>query len=249
MRYTILALTVAIAVTIISCNNQQNTNEKATTKASKSEQVELQTETIYQKAGIIKVKDTKAVMVGYRQPGDDIFEISLDDIGKFTGHVCAGISSGYLMTKQALETLYPNGEIPVRGQISIAASAYTDHAEVAAYVVKARQGEGNKKESSSLLIDTNIEAPEKGVTIIFKRNDTGKMVKASFDKSKLMSPEKMQEMMPLKKKILAGKASDEEKAKFAENVQNAVKKVITDTPEGLITISNCDKYVFPGTEE
>ena len=132
-----------------------------------------QQKSVYEMARTIKLKDPKAVMVGYRQPGDDIFEISLDDVGKYTGHVCAGIASAYLLTKQALALLYPNGEIPVRGQISIAASANTDHIEVASYIVRARKN-----------------APE----------SKGK---------------------------------------------NTVTLIITNTPEGVITVSECDKYKFP----
>jgi hypothetical protein len=233
-------LIIALASLFMSC---QQTAEKANTEVD----TELQTSTeksIYDKAGIIEIHDPKAVMVGYRKPGDDVFEISLDDIGKYTGHICAGISSGFVLTAQALQSLYPNGEMPVRGQISIAASAYNDIAEVAAYVVRARMGEGDEKEDNVLLIDNSIEAPQKGVTLILKRNDTGKMVKAVFDKSKVMNPDAMKLMMPLKKKILSGKANDEEKKQFATNVQKFVKTVIEETPEGLITVSECNDYEF-----
>lgn len=201
--------------------------------------------TIYQQAGIIKLKDPKAVTVGYRQPGDAIFEISLDDVGKYTGHVCAGISTGYILTKQALELLYPNGEIPVRGQISIAASANTDHLEVASYVVRARQNDPESKGENIAFVDKSISSAAGTVTLIFKRADTEKMVKAVFNKGKLVTPELKKKMMPLKKKIMLGTASDKEKEKFAKTVQEVVKTIITNIPEGVISISECTEYKFP----
>ena len=204
-----------------------------------------QQKSIYEQAGTIKLKDPKAVMVGYRQPSDDIFEISLDDVGKYTGHVCAGISSAYILTQQALALLYPNGEIPVRGQISIAASANTDHLEVASFIVRARQNDPESKGKNIAIIDTNITTAPETVTLIFKRADNGKMVKAIFNKGKLVTPELKKKMMPLKKKVINGTASDKEKIEFAKTVQEVVALIITNTPEGIITVSECDKYSFP----
>jgi len=200
---------------------------------------------VYEQAGTIELKDPKAVMVGYRQPGNDIFEISLDDVGKYTGHVCAGISSAYILTQQALALLYPNGEIPVRGQISIAASANTDHLEVASYIVRARQNDHESKGKNIAIIDTNIVTAPETVTLIFKRADNGKMVKAIFNKGKLVTPELKKKIMPLKKKMMNGTASDNEKIEFAKTVQEVVTLIITNTPEGIITVSECDTYNFP----
>jgi len=201
-------------------------------------------QSVYEQAGTIKLHDPKAVMVGYRQPGDDIFEISLDDVGKYTGHVCAGVSSAFILTKQALDLLYPNGEIPVRGQISIAASSNTDHLEVASYIVRARQTDPESNGDNISLVDTNIISEPGTVTLIFKRADSGKMVKAVFDKRKLLTPELKSKMMPLKKKVSEGTATEQEKAEFAKTVQEIVKLIITNAPKGLISASPCDNYNF-----
>ncbi len=222
-----------LILTLISC---QQTSDKNTNTASKDPKPATAETSIYQQAGIIRIHDPKATMVGYRAPGDDIFDISLDDVGKYTGHVCAGITSGYMLTKKALEVLYPNDEMPVRGDISIVASSYSDPVEVASYITRARQSEGDEKEKNTLSFDPAIKASKAGVTLILKRNDTGKMVKAVFDKSKL-NPEMMKHLKPLKMKITTGTATDEEKAAFAKDVQKVVKQIITETPEGLLTVS------------
>lgn len=243
MKVKLIAIYVAALSLIIACNNANNQKPEA----NKQDNVKAETmkESIYDKAGVIKLHDPKSVMVGYRKAGEDIFEISLNDVGKYTGHVCAGVSSGYLLTKQALTLLYPDKEIPIRGQISIAASAYTDHAEVASYIIRARQTEGDEKEPNILVVDKTIKAAPKSVVLIFKRNDNGKMVKAIFDKSKMVRGEKMKEMMALKKKIMSKEASKEEKEQFAENVQKVVAKIINNTPEGLLRVESCTDYKFP----
>jgi hypothetical protein len=74
-------------------------------------------------------------------------------------------------------------------------------------------------------MDTTLTT-QQGITIlIFKRNDTGKMVKATFDISKLMPKDKMQKMQEIKSKVIGGTANDMQKSKFAENIQNAVNKI------------------------
>jgi len=55
----------------------------------------------YQLAGKITIFDPKADMTGYRDPGEDVFELSLDDGAQFTGHVCADISFGFVLTKKS----------------------------------------------------------------------------------------------------------------------------------------------------
>ncbi len=244
MNTKILSLLVAITLLFASCQNEKLKNIKLEDN-TKQEVVQEKEQTVYQKAGIIKLKDPKAVMVGYRQPDDAVFEISLDDVGKYMGHVCVGISSAYILTKHALEMLYPNGEMPARGQISVVASANTDHMEVALYIVRARQNDPESKGENIALVDTSITSGPEVVTLIFKRADNGKMVKAVFNKSRLINFDLKKIIMPLKQKILDGSATDAEKTKFAQNVQKLVVKVITDLPEGVITISECTDYHFP----
>ncbi len=231
---------MAAVLTLSNAYAQTNKNNGAEQKALDQDK----TISVYQKAGIIKVRDPKAVLVGYRQPGNDIFEISLDDVGKYTGHVCPGVTSGFLLTKQALKLLY-NNETPIRGNISVVASGYSDFVDVANYVLRLKtNGDEESFASRLLFIDTTLATQPGIVVLIFKRNDNGKMVKATFDKSKLMSKDKKKEMQELKKKIMDGTANDIERSKFAENVQNIVTKIITDTPEGLITVVECTDYVF-----
>ena len=248
MNKKIISLLIVSAVFFASCQNNNQKNEQISKKDTISEIKKSEAKTsIYDKAGIIKVKDPMASLVGYRKSGDDFFDISLDDVGKYSGHVCAGIASGFLLTKQALEMLYPNGEIPVRGQIRVAAQSGEDQLDVASYITGARAFYGREEVNrNDIIIDKSLQGEKGTVTIIFKRKDNGKMVKAVFNKVKLFEPKMMKVMMPLKEKIENGTATDDEKKLFAENVQIIVEKAITNMPDGVITISEYTEYVFPG---
>ncbi len=235
MKYSqILSLLFILGFSAACSNNVSEQDKSAPTGKAYIQQVNS-----------IKLKDPKASMVGYKNPGEDYFEISLDDVGKYTGHVCMGVASGYILTQQALEKLYPNNEIPVRGQISLVVSDRIDPLEVAAYIVRAREGEGEEKEPNYALVDTTLRNGPNAHTFIFKRNDTGAMVKAVFNKSKLVDPQKMGSMITTKEKVLNGTASLEEKTLFAKRMQKMVKKVLTALPEGVITVEKITDYKFP----
>lgn len=246
MKTKILSLAVVAMLFLSSCQNNNQKNEQVSKKDNISEIQKAEVKTnIYDKAGIIKVKDPMASLVGYRKSGEDFFNISLDDVGKYSGHVCAGIASGFLFTKQALEMLYPNGEIPVRGQIRVAAQDGGDQLDVASYITGARGFYGRQEiNANDLVVDKSLKGEKGTFTLIFKRKDNGKMVKVIFNKKKLMGNEIIKTLMPLKEKVETRTATDEEKKLFAEKVQIIVEKAITNMPEGVITISECTKYVF-----
>lgn len=204
-----------------------------------------QQKTVYEQAGTIKVKDPMASLVGYRKQGEDFFKISLDDVGKYSGHVCAGISSGFILVKQALEKLYPNGEVPVRGQIRVAAQNGGDQFDVASYITGARAFYGRQEvNANDLVIDKSLAGKKGTFTMVFYRKDNGKMVKAVFNKMKLMTPKEIKTIMPIKNRIEKGTATKEDKKQFAKLVHSIVEKVITNMPKGVITITECTDYKF-----
>ena len=250
MKIQLFSLLIFATIFFASCGNNQKNDEQATNKDTVVEtQIVVETEkseSIYDKAGIIRVKDPMASLVGYKKSGEDFFDISLDDVGKYSGHVCAGIASGFLLTKQTLEMLYPNGEIPVRGQIRVAAQSGEDQLDVASYITGARAFYGREEVNrNDIIIDKSLQGEKGTFILIFKRKDNGKMVKVVFNKVKLFGPKMMKVIMPLKEKVEDGTATDEEKKLFAEKVQIIVEKAITNMPEGVITISECTEYVFP----
>jgi len=247
MNTKFLSMAIIAILFFASCTNK---NEKTENK-EKSIKTEIATPTVekktnlYDKAGIIKVKDPMASLVGYRKQGEDYFEISLDDVGKYSGHICAGISLSFLLVKQVLEALYPNGEVPVRGQIRVAAQGGDDPIDVASYITGARAFYGRQEvNAGDLIIDKSLTGDKDTFTMIFYRKDNGKMIKAVFNKMKLMTPEERKTTMLIKEKIEEGTANKEDEAQFAALVHSVVEKVLTNTPEGAITITKCTDYQF-----
>ena len=248
MNTRILSLTIVAIIFFASCSNVNNkgNSENTHTKTETVTPVVKKQTNLYDKAGIIKVKDPMASIVGYRKVGEDFFEISLDDVGKYSGHVCAGISSGFILVKQALEKLYPNGEVPVRGQIRVAAQNGGDQLDVASYITGARAFYGRQEvNANDLIIDKSLAGQKGTFTMIFQRKDNGKMVKAVFNKAKLMTPEEIKTIMPIKQRIEEGKATQEDKEQFVKFVHAIVERAITNMPEGVITITECTEYKFP----
>ena len=73
----------------------------------------------------IRIADPMLAFVGLAEEGKGVLNISLVDVAKYSGHVCAGVASGYIITRESLKKLYPD-EMPVRGQIKVTASAPND---------------------------------------------------------------------------------------------------------------------------
>ena len=246
MNTKILLLIIVTTIFFAGCSNQNRKTENIDkVKTAAVTTIEKKSD-LYDKAGIIKVKDPMASLVGYRKAGEDYFEISLNDVGKYSGHVCAGIASGFILVKQALKILYPNEEVPTRGQIRVAAQGGDDQLDVASYITGSRAFYGRQEVNAGDLIIDNSLAGDKGTfTMIFYRKDNGKMVKAVFNKMKLITPEEQKVIMAVKTKIEEGTASEEDKVQFAKSAHSVVEKVLTKMPEGVITISKCTDYQFP----
>ncbi len=189
----------------------------------------------YELAGRIELQEPLAQLTGYGDPLGSILSFGLNDVGLYAGHICVGISSGFLLTKQALEALYPGDEIPVRGQVRIWASEESDPSEVASYLLRCRLVDRpDEMPANGLYIDESMQTQQGEIHLIFERSDTGKRVLASFYKHRVVEVSKQKEMKSLKRKIIEGQASEEERIRFAQNVQNMVKKVLTQLPEGAI---------------
>jgi formylmethanofuran dehydrogenase subunit E-like metal-binding protein len=69
----------------------------------------------YYKAGTIKIYEPRMGTYGSVLSDKALMHINLVDIAKFSGHLCGGSTSGFMMTKLALESLYRKGETPGEG--------------------------------------------------------------------------------------------------------------------------------------
>ncbi len=196
----------------------------------------------YSQVKPIRVKDPMAVVVGSTRPEDEIFEITIGDVGMYIGHICIGVASAYRLTQLGLESLYGD-EAPERGKIRVAANSSSVTLDVASYITGARAfygcGEANK---GALAVDENL-GEEGDFIMVFQREDTGKAVKVTFHKHIFLYPERK----ILEKKIIEGKATQEERERFWKREQEKVRQILLDPPSGLFEVEKLGSYTFPAT--
>ena len=196
----------------------------------------------YDQAGIIKVREPEAVMTGSLTKNDAL-QIGFKDIALYKGHACAGTVSGFLLTKMAVEKLFGE-EIPEYGSVRIAAMSPNGIADIAAYILGIHPS-NLFSDKPDLVIDPSLQPKEEGVLVmIFQRKDTGKTVKAVFNKKRLLKPEEIKKIEPYKMKFMKGKATDAEIKAIGPVIQSIVKRAITNPPEGVYSVKECANYQF-----
>jgi len=193
----------------------------------------------------IKIKEPFGVMVGSLNPNNPVVTISIRDVGIYTGHICPGVAAGFKATTLALEALYGK-DIPVRGKIKISTNVPSDLLDVASYITGARAFYGRDEVNhNDIVIDRTLGEKPGIVIMVFKRKDTGKMVKVIFNKNRLFNPKMIKRMKQLKEKIMEGKATEKEKIRIRKNLQKKVKQILFNLPEGIITVEEIKNYNFP----
>ena len=201
----------------------------------------------YSQVPEILIIDPMAVVVGSMPEGSNILTIKLTDVALYSGYICPGIAAGYMLTKKAMDALYPNS-IPQRGQIRVSAMAAAGELmEVASYITGARAFYGRDLINAyDLVVDPSLKPKQRGqYVMVFQRKDTGKAVKAVYDKFKLIPEKKVKEVKVFLNKILTGKALPQEKEKNWAILNALVEKVLMETPEGVIEIIPMEGYQFP----
>jgi len=121
---------------------------------------------------------------------------------KLSGHSCGAISGAWIMTRKALEILYPN-EVPVRGQIKITAPGAEDEwivgvfGEVIGYVTGAAPktgfpgsefGKAYNRRNLMLYAEEFSHTPPATMAWLFERLDNGSRVAIQYDVRKVLPP-------------------------------------------------------------
>ena len=161
---------------------------------------------------------------------------------KLSGHSCGATSGAWTIAKKALETLYPNGEVPVRGQISVQAPGAEDEwfvgvfGEVITYITGASPKTGfigaEFGQTNDLFVRQNkmVYADEPTGQMppqrewIFTRLDTGAQVGIKFNLA-VITPVATPERQAMGKKMAAGEATPEEAADYYEYWNDRAKFV------------------------
>jgi formylmethanofuran dehydrogenase subunit E len=188
---------------------------------------------LYEKAGVIQIKDPKALMSGSVRAEKDLFKLTLENVGDYTGHTCGCDAAGFLITKNVLATLFP-GQTPSRGTLRISISEYNmDLIDSITFITGTRLNRGEYSNTESdFTIDKTLTGEEGTTTLVYERRDNGKKVKVVIDRRKLLTKDQMRVSSVVKAKIMKGTASDAEKKEFATTTQDIVRKEILQLPEG-----------------
>jgi len=150
---------------------------------------------------------------------------------KLSGHSCGATSGAWTIAKKALEILYPNGEVPVRGQITVQAPGMEDEwfvgvfGEVITYITGASPKTGfigaEFGQTNDLFVRQNKMVYSEEPTgqmppqreWIFTRLDTGAQVGIKYNLV-VITPVATPDRKAMGVKMAAGEATPEEAADY-----------------------------------
>jgi hypothetical protein len=186
---------------------------------------------------------------------------------KLSGHSCGATAGAWTITRKALAALYPNGEIPVRGQIYVEAPGSEEQfpvgvfGEVIAYVtgaapktgfIGAEFGQANDlfvRQNKMVYTDEPTETPPPKMEWVFTRLDTGAKVGVTFNLAVIL-PVSTDEDKAMGKKMAAGEAAPEEAAAYYEYWNDRARFVFdnADTLDGFFLV-NVHQETAPTTAD
>jgi hypothetical protein len=175
---------------------------------------------------------------------------------KLAGHSCGATAGAWTIARKALEVLYPDGEIPVRGQIAVEAPGPEDEwfvgvfGEVITFVtgaspktgfIGAEFGQTNNlfvRQNKMVYKDEPSGTPPPQMEWVFTRLDTGAKVGVNFNLA-VITPIATPERQEMGKKMAVGTATPEEAADYYEYWNARAKFVFenADTLEGFFNVN------------
>lgn len=183
--------------------------------------------TFFDKVESIRLYDPLADFLGAVKNGE--MEFCYIDVVKFAGHSCPTVAGAYLMSKLALEKLYPD-TLPVRGEVVVMVRGAKGEGvngvigNTMAYICGVSDEAGFKgiggkfNRSGKLFYGADIEGE-----VRLQRTDTGTFVDISYDPSIVPPNPKMKELM---QQLMMGRAGAEEKKAFKALWQERVEKIL-----------------------
>ena len=180
-------------------------------------------------APVIMMRDPLAEFLGAMQDG--LMEYRYADVVALAGHSCPTVASAFLMTRAALNALYP-GEVPLRGDLRVelqgapAEGTVGVVANVVSYITGAAgeggfHGIGGRFERRELL----GFGAEAHAEIRFTRTDNGARAEVSADLSSVPMDPRVRELLP---RCLTQTASPAETGEFRRLWQDRVRRLLLD---------------------
>jgi hypothetical protein len=180
----------------------------------------------FDKIETIKVKDPLSQVLGAFENGE--YEFSYLDVVKAAGHSCPTVAGAYIITREALKTLYPNalalrGDVKVEFKEDMGDGVAGVIGNVASQITGATDKSGfkglNGKFARHSLMDFNSDIKS---SARFTRIDNGKSVDIIYNPDSIKPNPKMP---PLMQKLFSGQASALETKEFGELWQERVKNI------------------------
>lgn len=174
---------------------------------------------------------------------------------KLAGHSCGAVAGAWTITKKALEALYPDGEVPVRGNIMVEAPGAEDEwfvgvfGDVIMYITGAAPKTGFN--GSDFAVNDVFVRQNKMVYTeeptgqlppmrewIFTRLDTGEKVGVKFNLAIIM-PLPTPARIEMGKKVALGQATPEEAADYIEYWNDRARFVFENQDvDGFFTVTD-----------
>jgi hypothetical protein len=185
----------------------------------------------------IKLKEPLAETLGAFKVGEPFLEYSFGDAVKMAGHACPTVAGAYLICQQALKKLY-QGEIPVRGEISITVFGEPDEGvygvvgQVFTFLTGAAplsgfRGLGHRFRRKNLLVFQPEKIDERAMAFKFKRLDKDQSVLVKFYPQLVpFSVKKAERLQELLEKVVWEAAREEEKQEFRNLWMEKVKAMV-----------------------
>lgn len=177
----------------------------------------------------ITLYDPLAEFLGAAECGR--IEYGYTDAVKLAGHSCPTVAGAYLMTLKALGRLYPDS-LPERGGIRVAfgtpqAQGVTGVLAAVTGLLTGAAAEGGFKGLAGRFVRRDLLSFAAGnaAEVCFTRLDTDARVAVTCHPEAVPAAPELQALMP---KLLAGSASDPERAEFGRLWQMRVKHLLID---------------------
>ena len=179
---------------------------------------------------------------------------------KLAGHSCGATTGAWTITRKALEVLYPDGEVPVRGQILVEAPGAEDEwyigvfGEIITFItgaspktgfIGAEFGKANEvfvRQNKMTYTEEPVGTAPPLMEWIFTRVDTGQRVSVNFNLM-MVQPPASEERIEMGKKMALGQATEEEAAEYVEYWNQRALFVLenADTLEGFFNVMVLDE--------
>lgn len=191
----------------------------------------------------VEMRDPLSEVLGAVEEGE-VLEYGYGDVVRMAGHSCPTVSGAFRVARAALDALYGEGEVPVRGEVRVTVKGgptdggYGPMSQVISFITGAcgPEGFGGLRGFSSRrdLLVFDRDDLRKG-TFVFERIDTGDAVEVVFDPSSVKADP---EMYGLLDRVVGGDASREERDRFHDLWQDRVRRVLEAERRDIMKIRN-----------